>query len=200
MVEEQLPKSIKAQWCLEVCDEHGGVDERNKFPAFLKFLLKHKRAVEYGASDLRTVAPQKYGSTNFGQGSLKSAKTEKEVCWIHKEVDQHPIWKCREFISMTVPERMSLALSNKACLACLLVRCPGASSADRCIGRFKCRAAGCGKRHNRLLHTPDMPSSRATDPTPGIIGTANHATDGQETNRQEQFAIPGAAILPIQIL
>ena len=186
MVEERLPKSIKAQWCLKMCDNHDRVDDRDKFPAFLDFLLKHKRAVEYGSSSLRAGTQQRYGSTNFGQLEQKRSRTEREECWIHKSMDDgHPIWRCREFLSMTVPERKKLVLSNKACMACLLMKCPGVSSVEHCWGRFRCRETGCGKRHNQLLHTIDSESH---------TGISNH-TIGEETTSES-----GAAILPIQEL
>ena len=53
LIEEKLPSNVKANWCLEVSDKESKVNERNKFLQLLEFLLKHKRAIEYGSNDLR---------------------------------------------------------------------------------------------------------------------------------------------------
>ena len=52
LIEERLPHTVKSVWCLEVSDKDTKVDERDKFPHLLEFLLKHRRAIEYGSSDL----------------------------------------------------------------------------------------------------------------------------------------------------
>ena len=188
MIEERLSKSIKTQWCIKVCDEDGGVDERNKFPQFLEFILKHKRAVEYGYSNLRSGVIHRQGSVNMGQGTTNR---QRENCWIHNNLEvssgEHPIWKCREFIGMKVDERLSLVKSNKACLACLLVKCPGASSPECCTFNFKCREKGCGQRHNQLLHKP----------TTSITGATNHALD-QPTHEFTQSDEYSTALFPTQ--
>ena len=62
-IEEKLPKSIKSQWCLEVCEDGG--EDTNKFTNFLKFLLKHKRAIEYGSDQMRASSIQKSGQTHL---------------------------------------------------------------------------------------------------------------------------------------
>ena len=53
----------------------------------------------------------------FGQVPA-AQKSPREVCWIHKE-QGHPIWKCEEFQSMSVPQRIELTAKNKACGRCL---------------------------------------------------------------------------------
>ena len=101
MVEEKIPKSIKDQWCLKLIDEEeNNIEDSDKFPVLLKFLLKHKRAVEYGNDDLRTSQRsnlsnnQRSGTTNLGRGSGKSPR---ETCWIHKgDHGSHPIWQCED--------------------------------------------------------------------------------------------------------
>ena len=184
MIEEKLPKSIKGQWCLEVCDE----DDEIRFPKFLKFLLKQKRAIEYGSSDIRAGTQNKVqqGSTHLGQGSWSRPKIERENCWIHDGLEggagDHPIWKCRKFKGMAVSERLVLAETYKACRACLLKRCPGATSPDRCASQFKCREPGCNQRHNQLLHAI---------PTKASTAGVTHHTDQDD-------GVKGAALLPVQ--
>ena len=188
MIEEKMPKAVKLQWCLQVCDDNSDVDDRNKFPQLLEFLLKQKRAMEYGSSDLRTIGSNRQGQVNINQGNVNRLGLNRENCWLHKEdtsVTSHPIWKCREFISKSVRERMKLVVENNACQACLLLECPGVTSSEKCKSRFTCREAGCGKHHNRLLHTDE------TD----ISGSVNHTLD----ERNQQFG-PTGAVLQMQTL
>ena len=65
MIEERLPKDIKAKWCLQVIDRNSTVDEAHKFPSLLEFLQRHQRAIEYANSDLRSSRkPQFKGTIN----------------------------------------------------------------------------------------------------------------------------------------
>ena len=195
MVEEKMPKSIKDQWCLKLCDEEeNNVDDTDKFPALLKFLLKHKRAVEYGNNDLRISQTanrdnlQRSGTTNLGQGSSKSPR---ETCWIHKgDNGSHPIWQCEEFIKMSVPERLALVSKNKACIKCLLMKCPGATISGQCWMKFKCKEQGCGKEHNQLLHEDNSNKKLEHE-------QANHAFNSVDHSYNNDFNI-GDALLPTQ--
>ena len=53
---------------------------------------------------------------------------------------------------MSVPEPLELVSKNKACIKCLLMKCPAANSNGQCWMKFKCKEQGCGKEHNQLLH------------------------------------------------
>ena len=64
---------------------------------------------------------------------------------------QHPVWTCEKFKSMKVNERREHVQSFRLCFNCLR---PGHMSKD-CKSRTCC-VAGCGRRHNRLLHS-DLP-------------------------------------------
>ena len=191
MIEERLSKTIKMQWCLEVCNINSAVDDRDKFPKLLQFLLTQKRAVEYSANDLRSGILHKQGTAHMAQGSVNRPKLVRENCWIHKDLDgaagQHPIWKCRLFISKTVNERTALVKANNACYACLLTGCPGAVSPDRCVNQIKCREVGCGKRHNQLLHAMTL----------NATGLTNHAMDSH-TDPATLSNLADTPILPLQ--
>ena len=170
MIEEKLPKSVKVQWCLQVCDANNEINYRDKFPQLLTFLLKHKRAMEYGSNDLRMPSLNRQGQVHFGQGQFDRPKLAKEICWIHKDVEQtvtHPIWKCREFLSQPVPDRIQLVIRNKACQTCLLIGCPDANNSKQCNSGFKCKEQGCAQLHNNLLHkkSPDQLLAGATNYT-----------------------------------
>ena len=131
MVEEKLPKTIKAQWCLRMIE--GKIDDTDKFPSLITFLLTHKQAVEYGNNELRisqkssnngNQLPNRTGATNFGQSSSHgNNKSPRETCWIHADSKgNHPIWQCPDFVKMTVTERKALVMKNKACIKCLLMK------------------------------------------------------------------------------
>lgn len=161
-IEEKLPRSVKAQWCLEVCEEDeeesdGGegntrATDKGKFEMFLRFLLKHKRAIEYGSEQIRTPGFQRTGLTHAMQG--RETNTTKENCWIHTGIPNglHPIWRCREFLAKTVKDRITFVKEHEACRACLLKKCPGAKDPMQCKTAFKCFEAGCRQPHNHLLH------------------------------------------------
>ena len=53
-IEKKLPPSIKSLWWVEVSGADNGINDADKFPHLLPFLLKHRRAIEYGSSDLRS--------------------------------------------------------------------------------------------------------------------------------------------------
>ena len=202
LIEERLPKSIKNQWCLVMVDEEIAVDKRNKFPELIKFLIKQKRAVEYGTSDLRSSIPsqrsqgaagshtQRLGTTNHGQSS--SSTTQREVCWIHQgEKNKHPTWQCEVFQVMSPSERLELTLKNKACVRCLLMKCPGSTDQSKCWSKFKCRINGCGKEHNKWLHMPEDGETSTSKPA----GTSNHVN-----MESEDISVNSAAFLPLQSL
>ena len=168
-IEEKLPRSVKLQWCLEVCteEEDQGEDavvrqEESKFEVFLKFLLKHKRAMEYGAEQMRAAGSVKYGQTNALQG--RESNTAKENCWIHTGVPAglHPIWKCREFLAKTPEERSEFVKEHEACRACLLKSCEGKKDPAQCKAAFKCFEKGCRQPHNHLLHGSKPVASGST--------------------------------------
>ena len=111
-------------WCLEVCEEASEIEDMEKFGNFFKFLLKHKRAIEYGPDEMRSTI-QKMGQTHAIEE--RRSTNNREACWIHEGVPDtyHPIWKCREFMGKSVQERGQLVTENKACRACLRKDCGG---------------------------------------------------------------------------
>ena len=55
-IEDKLPPAIRSMWSLAVCDEtkeNDPVNDNNKFPHLLKFLLRHRRAIEYCSTDVK---------------------------------------------------------------------------------------------------------------------------------------------------
>lgn len=61
----------------------------------------------------------------------------------------HPMFKCNDFLKMTIKERYQFTFDNRVCSACLL------STAHRwkeCPRKRVCGLKGCDKFHNRALH------------------------------------------------
>ena len=159
-IEQKLPPRIYTTWCLEVSDRHSKIDECNKFPHFLEFLLKHKRAVEYGASELRTTKHVNYVSEANVQ-HVKNADTtpissptqrrdnddRKVGCWLHA-TNQHEITECRSFNEETVTTKWDLVCDYRVCWCCLK---SGHRSAN-CFKLKECGVKGCKENHHPLLH------------------------------------------------
>ena len=54
IIEEKLPKDIRGEWSREVNRTDSKVEESNKFPYLLNFLLEQKRIIEYQSMSLHT--------------------------------------------------------------------------------------------------------------------------------------------------
>ena len=46
IIEDKLHRDIRRLWTLEISKANSSVDDANKFPSLLKFLLEQKRAIE----------------------------------------------------------------------------------------------------------------------------------------------------------
>ena len=53
LLEEKLPKNIRRDWSKMVNETDNKIDDTNRFPAFLDFLLEQKRIIEYESADIR---------------------------------------------------------------------------------------------------------------------------------------------------
>ena len=62
------------------------------------------------------------------------------------------IWVCNVFKRKDISDRMKLAKENKACLACLEIKCPGSSDSSKGMRKFTCTKDGCNEAHNSVLH------------------------------------------------
>ena len=144
MIEKKLPEEIRFEWIKCISEEEGDESEM-RFDMMLELLQKWRIRIEYDQAAIRK-APEKTVRTNHA-----TRRSDKEVCWIHTQ-EKHPIWVCQAFKTMPVSERVALTKQNKACHACLEVKCPGASDASKCKKKFKCPVDGCKDAHNKLLH------------------------------------------------
>ena len=113
------------------------VNSRQKFKALMELLDDWRNRLEYINSGIRTLPEQRSESHHVNM----DGQTAKQVCWLHKslfgEIGDHPIWRCREFRTKNVQERLKLLKENNACQACLLTGCPGAINPGECKKGFK---------------------------------------------------------------
>ena len=172
LIEQRMPYRMKEDWAESIA-EKSNLQGGEKFSQLLKFLSKTRSKLEYMSDTIRStpitqeVKAKSYhveGSPN-SEGRNKTFYTDskqfprsesntytKNVCWIHPEMDNHPIWRCREFHLLPVDESVKIVIDNKAYNVCLKADCPDAKSPQTCKTNFRCRKDGCTGNHNRLLH------------------------------------------------
>jgi len=132
LIEEKLPPVICNMWSLEVSDQNTKIDDSNLFPSLLEFLLKHRRAIEYRSSDLRT-ARVSFATTESVKHAVKKedivstptvapADISKEErsggCWLHATT-LHDLSECRLWLSMTPEDRWDITTDYRVCWCCL---------------------------------------------------------------------------------
>ena len=162
LIEERLPATIKSMWCLEVSDQKTKINDRNKFPEMLEFMLKHKRAIEYGSSDLRSAKKIHFGlhlsqstaSTpnrhHESQSQVYNNNDKRVWCWMHNS-SQHDILECRMFKDMTPQSRMDMAYECRVCWCCLRT----GHNQSKCFKLKECAKEGCTQKHHPMLHQDD---------------------------------------------
>ena len=155
IIEEKLPKDVKREWSRLVNKSDSPVDERNKFPALLEYLLEQKRIIEYESSDLRSLSKdEKMGTLHHvKQDELDESYKEASIkmkgvrCFIHNTGD-HGIEECNMYRAKTPPERMEAVNGSRVCWSCLRF---GHRYAE-CRCREVCGKNGCSKFHHSSLH------------------------------------------------
>ena len=78
----------------------------------------------------------------------------------------HPLFYCPTFEGMGVAARKEKVMALKLCLNCLK---PHHMARD-CNSSYRCKAVGCGKRHNSLLH--EERSASTAPPSQQVVATA----------------------------
>jgi hypothetical protein len=187
LIEERLPTTIKSMWCLEVSDKTTKINDGNKFPEMLEFMLKHKRAIEYGSNDLRTgtkvhlglhlsqtastIEESKIPTTDPKVEQQDKSNSVKPWCWLHSS-SQHDIFDCRIFKDMTPQSRMDMAYEYRACWCCL----QAGHTQSRCFRRKECSKDGCKRSHHPMLHLEEdgkkvghVTENNAADKRPGFL-------------------------------
>ena len=168
LIEEKLPFNIRQEWVKLVAGKHK-LTSAEKFTMLLELLTEWRCRLEYDSDSIRLIPvqdgtvmhinqpPQNYqrysgpsGNNGGNQNGPRRAK-----CWLHESRGgnaDHPIWRCRDFASRQVHERIQLVVLNKACQVCLVQNCPGLTAPTNCPTGFTCKEIGCGLNHNKLLH------------------------------------------------
>tara|TARA_B110001454_G_scaffold196478_1_gene199376 strand:- start:542 stop:6220 length:5679 start_codon:yes stop_codon:yes gene_type:complete len=167
-IEDKLPPTIRSMWSLEVCedtlrckdmlkdDEHNHFsNDRNQFPELLNFLLKHRRAIEYGTQDLkRKQSRQVEFSVSHVQDAKppveESATQNRKSCWYH-HTNKHDITECSMYKSSSVKERWNMIMDYRVCWCCLR---PGHRQ-DKCYSAKPCGTNECKANHHVTLHRED---------------------------------------------
>ena len=168
LIEERMPHTTKNMWCLELSDKDSRVDDRNKYPYLLESLLKHRRAIEYGSSDLRskkstknaTEAPihhlkrekesteEREKSSTFKDQKRHSDESTKGVyCWYHSS-NKHVIVNCSAYLAGDVRSRWQMVLEYRACLSSLIT----GHRKSHCYKLRECGIRGCKEMHHPTLH------------------------------------------------
>jgi len=193
LIEERLPPTIKSMWCLEVSDKTTKINEGNKFSEMLEFMLKHKRAIEYGSNDMRSSKGVHFGchlsqtsptteepsqtripvsDQKVEQGAVNNER--RPWCWLHSS-SQHSIHDCRIFVDMTPQSRLDMAYEYRACWCCLQT----GHTQSRCFRPKECSKDGCKRNHHPMLHIDD---DRAGDGKKVL-----HVTECNTTDKQPGF-------------
>ena len=164
MIEEKLPERIAWEWAKQVSKKDSVVDETNKFPGLLEFLLEQRRIIEYSHADLRNSKHTKAYThhveevdevedencnLSFG-GTSGDSQTSGKRCCFHKS-DNHTTWGCRAYLALSAEDRVKCLKENRGCWSCLRI---GHRSAD-CRFRKQCGKDGCDKWHHETLHEAD---------------------------------------------
>ena len=186
LIEQKLPEKILEEWIKEVSGS--GNEHRNRFSSLMKLLGDWRKRIEYRIAAIRAKPKFKSGEAYHSDGGAKKKydnasgggnQGRNERCWLHHlGADDHPIWRCRIYMSKPVEERIQLAEANNACKLCLVV----GHKVEECRRKFICPETGCSARHNKLLHITQ------------VSGKASHAT--ADTHDID----PTSTILPIQEL
>ena len=152
LIEQKLPRDIAKDWAKEVNKAGSSVDDGNKFPSLLQFLLEQKRIIEYQMDDFRSSA------SNIGKARHIDVKESTQLseedqpvrpkrCLLHKG-SNHSTEECKAFLEMLPADKIQLVRDNRACFSCLKV---GHRAWD-CRGKKKCSHDGCDRHHHESLH------------------------------------------------
>ena len=146
LLEGKLPPSTKKQWSRVVNKTGSEVDDRDKFPSLLKFLLEEKRAIEYNSSELRSENAS--GAANYiDENARRGGDTPLKKCLIHKS-NNHVTEECTKYTEMSPEEKIGLLKENRACWSCLKV----GHRITRCYKTQECGENGCQMNHHKSLH------------------------------------------------
>lgn len=165
IIEKKLPADVRKEWAKLVSFDTSDVDKRDKFPSLLKFLLNHKRAIEYDSANLRLNSTQSKGTVNLTGGEMTEVSEkqdqgeaqQKEVktlgnskCLFHPNSD-HWTDNCVFYLSKSPDERFNLLKEKAACWSCLRV----GHRRLECRRKRVCGENGCKGTHHKTIHADE---------------------------------------------
>ncbi len=204
MIEQRLPLNIRHEWVKLVASKKE-LKSADKFILLMELLTDWRCRLEYASDSIRVTPEQRdnvfyVSQQNSGAPPPNIQTSAKPGCWFHRSRQQagdHPIWRCRDFQSRSVADRIQLVVLNKACQVCLVQNCPGVSTPSECVKAFTCNENGCGKSHNRLLHI-DIPPPNNNAINNNITQQQQHNNNAINNNHSQHPAgLPGLPIQPL---
>ena len=171
MIEQRMNSSMHNEWVKLVIN----IPHSDRFETLLTFLSNWKTRIEYQNANIRLPTnesahpeiecqntnirlPSKesahpmieYQNANIRLPVKESTELTDRKCLIHRDC-HHPVWRCRAFLSLSVPERLNIVRSSNACTLCL----DTGHDERHCSKVSQCSRYGCSQRHNILLHKDD---------------------------------------------
>jgi hypothetical protein len=135
MLIQKLPSHTIKLW-----EENlGSKNDLPKCIDFFKFINNRAMVLESVANTFQSVTP---GPSTFKSHFTKSLTLIKCVLCS----DNHPLYKCPQFNTMTMEDRKTFIFQQKRCLNCLALN----HSVPQCLSKSSCRM--CQKKHHTLLH------------------------------------------------
>lgn len=132
------------------------------------FLEQRARALAASATTTPRVNPpkqqqQRHQAQNFHMEPSAQCKLE---C----VGNQHPMYLCRKFRDMSVPDRVSYLKSKNMCLNCF----GEGHFSSKCGNKHSCKT--CGSRHHTLIHQSSAPQRQQTSPSYNsqVLATVNN--------------------------
>ena len=154
LIEEKLPISIKLKWSKKVKCEDSQVQNTEKFPHLLTFLLERKRIIEYAYADLRSNDVNScHGSShhvekvNAEEKSKTSSFQQNSQCLFHSP-SSHTTENCKFFLSKESKDKWNILMEKKGCYSCL----QKSHFIKDCPDKKQCGVQDCDKFHHPLLH------------------------------------------------
>ncbi|XP_055678908.1 uncharacterized protein LOC129787390 [Lutzomyia longipalpis] len=147
-----LMKNLLDEDTRKAWEEKRADDNLATLDEWFKFLEKRIDAMELWApKDSAVGGKQDKKPQTQPKATVKSHHTDTLKC-PHCS-SSHYLFQCREFKSVTLPERRRIAFNLKACYNCLRTT----HIAEKCQSQSTCR--DCNQKHHTLLHPDDVPAA-----------------------------------------
>ena len=177
---QKLPPNMKEAWSLHTVKKDWTRPTPLEFNDWLKDKAEAHERMKVSSAKPKadesapTVTRTKTGAKVFAAASSSapstgtSSKTNRVqlACIACKE--NHPLWRCRVFLSKTPTERAKVVAENKLCFSCF----KGNHSFRQCPQARKCNKDDCSSSHNTLLHGAERVFQPRTTPKT----SRNHVT------------------------